>query len=155
PCARVYASTSDVVMADGFASTPRSWTFSPALPSSSFASTMLSVVSGQTVVHSESSKDSRMTLPRNWLSDIGWPNWFVSRKSGAGALPRELPRSRFGFRSAAAAALDMPGPPDPPGAADDPDDEQPASRAAVVSAATAVSPALTFRAFILGNIRVR
>jgi len=27
------------------------------------------------------------TLPRNWLSDIGWPNWLRSRKSGAGLSP--------------------------------------------------------------------
>ncbi len=65
---------------------------------------MLCVVSGQTVVHSESSKASITTLPRNWLSDIGWPNWLTSRKSGAGTPPRELPRSRFGLASAALAA---------------------------------------------------
>ncbi len=62
---------------------------------------MLCVVSGQTVVHSESSKPSMTTLPRNWLSDIGWPNWFTSLMSGAGSAPSELPRSRFGFISAA------------------------------------------------------
>ena len=44
-------------------------------------------MSGQMVVHSESAKARMTTLPRNWLSDIGWPNWFTSRKSGAG-LPR-------------------------------------------------------------------
>src|SRR5580704_10905862 len=65
---------------------------------------MLCVVSGQTVVHSESSKPSMTTLPRNWLSDIGWPNWFTSLMSGAGCRPSELPRSRFGFISAALAA---------------------------------------------------
>src|SRR5579859_5168349 len=62
---------------------------------------MLCVVSGQTVVHSESSKPSRMTLPRNWLSDIACPNWFTSRKSGAGEFPTEVPRSMFGFDWAA------------------------------------------------------
>src|SRR5260370_37837706 len=62
---------------------------------------MLCVVSGQTVVHWESSKASMTTLPRNWLSDIGWPNWFRSRKSGAGPEPSEVPRSRLGFAIAA------------------------------------------------------
>src|SRR5579859_789856 len=62
---------------------------------------MLCVVSGQTVVHCESSKPSMTTLPRNWLSDIGWPNWLTSLMSGAGAEFSELPRSRLGFISAA------------------------------------------------------
>src|ERR1700683_4554110 len=65
---------------------------------------MLCSVSGQTVVHSESSNDSMTTLPRNWLSDIGWPNWFTSRKSGAGRSPRELPRARLGLFIPAASA---------------------------------------------------
>ena len=63
---------------------------------------MLCVVSGQTVVHWESSNASMTTLPRNWLSDIGWPNWFCSRKSGAGRAPSEVPRSRLGLSIAAA-----------------------------------------------------
>ena len=71
-------------MASGLASTPSSCTWLPAGPSSCFASSMLCVVSGQTVVHWESSNASMTTLPRNWLSDIGWPNWFCSWKSGAG-----------------------------------------------------------------------
>src|SRR5215469_13761830 len=104
PCTREYDITSATLVACGLASTPSSWTFSPALPSSSFASTMLCVVSGQTVVHSESSNPRITTLPRNWLSDIGWPNWFVSLMSGAGVLPSEEPRSRLGFASAAAFA---------------------------------------------------
>ena len=62
---------------------------------------MLCVVSGQTVVHSESSNASMTTLPRNWLSDIGWPNWFCSRKSGAACPPSEVPRSRLGLSIAA------------------------------------------------------
>ena len=62
---------------------------------------MLCVVSGQTVVHSESSNASMTTLPRNWLSDIGWPNWLRSRKSGAGLSPSEDPRSRLGLSIAA------------------------------------------------------
>src|SRR6516162_6407536 len=62
---------------------------------------MLCAVSGHTVVHSESWNDSMTTLPRNWLSDIGWPNWFSRAMSGAGCPPSELPRSRFGFISAA------------------------------------------------------
>src|SRR5260370_12531000 len=62
---------------------------------------MLCVVSGQTVVHCESSKPSMTTLPRNRLSDIGWPNWLTSVMSGAGREFSELPRSRFGFISAA------------------------------------------------------
>src|SRR5579863_5720009 len=65
---------------------------------------MLCVVSGQTVVHFESSKPSMTILPRNWLSDIGWPNWLTSLMSGAGREFSELPRSRFGFISAALAA---------------------------------------------------
>ncbi len=80
---------------------PSSCTWLPAGPSSCLASSMLCVVSGQTVVHSESSKASITTLPRNWLSDIGWPNWFRSRKSGAGLLPSEEPRSRLGLSIAA------------------------------------------------------
>src|SRR5215467_3511015 len=88
-------------MASGLASTPSSCTLLPAGPSSCLASSMLCVVSGHTVVHSESSKASMTTLPRNWLSDIGWPNWFRSRKSGAGFPPSEEPRSRFGLSSAA------------------------------------------------------
>ena len=62
---------------------------------------MLCVVNGQTVVHWESSNASMTTLPRNWLSDIGWPNWFCSRKSGAAVSPSELPRSRLGLSIAA------------------------------------------------------
>src|SRR5579875_1285004 len=104
PCAREYDITSATLMASGLASTPSSWTFSPALPSSSFASTMLWVVSGQIVVHSESVNARMTTLPRNWFSDIGWPNWFTSVMSGAGALPSEEPRSRLGLASAAAFA---------------------------------------------------
>src|SRR5689334_252820 len=88
-------------MASGVAATPSSCTWLPAGPSSCLASSMLCVVSGQTVVHSESSKASMTTLPRNWLSDIGWPNWFRSLKSGAGFPPSEEPRSRFGLSSAA------------------------------------------------------
>src|SRR5215469_10934087 len=88
-------------MASGLASTPRSCTWLPAGPSSCLACSMLCVVSGQTVVHSESSNASMMTLPRNWLSDIGWPNWLRSRKSGAGVPPSEDPRSRLGLPIAA------------------------------------------------------
>src|SRR5260370_6682938 len=62
---------------------------------------MLCVVSGQTVVHWESSNARMTTLPRNWLSDIGWPNWLTSRKSGAGRAPREVPGSRLGLFIAA------------------------------------------------------
>src|SRR5882757_4821318 len=122
--------TSDTLIASGFASTPSSWTELPALPSSSFASTIDCVVSGQTVVHSESSKDSRTTRPRNWLSDIGWPNWLTSLTSGAGLLPRAVPRSRLGF-SIAAALTELTG--DDP-VADDPDDEQPATASAAMTA---------------------
>src|SRR6266581_1851924 len=60
-----------------------------------------SSVSGQTLVHSESSNASMTTLPRNWLSDIGWPNWLRSRKSGAAFPPSEDPRSRLGLSIAA------------------------------------------------------
>src|SRR6266487_3364116 len=88
-------------MASGLASTPSSCTWLPAGPSSCLASSMLCVVSGQTVVHSESSNASMTTLPRNWLSDIGWPNWLRSRKSGAAFPPSEDPRSRLGLSIAA------------------------------------------------------
>src|SRR6202012_2116640 len=118
-------------MASGLASTPSSWTDLPALPSSSFASTIDWVVSGQTVVHSESSKDSMTTRPRNWLSDIGWPNWFVSWKSGAALLPSGVPRSRLGFSIAAALA----GLSDEPGdAAEEAEEERPATARAAASA---------------------
>ena len=90
-----------MLMASGLASTPSSCTWLPAGPSSCLACSMLCVVSGQTVVHSESSNASMTTLPRNWLSDIGWPNWLRSRKSGAGLLPSEDPRSRLGLSIAA------------------------------------------------------
>src|ERR671922_1269109 len=89
-------------MASGLASTPSSCTWLLAGPSSCLASSMLCVVSGQTVVHSESSNASMTTLPRNWLSDIGWPNWFRSLKSGADCPPSEDPRSRLGLPLAAA-----------------------------------------------------
>src|SRR6478735_2384868 len=88
-------------MASGLASTPSSCTWLPAEPSSCLACSMLWVVSGQTVVHSESSIASMTTLPRNWLSDIGWPNWLRSRKSGACLPPSEDPRSRLGLSIAA------------------------------------------------------
>src|ERR1700722_9434308 len=88
-------------MASGLASTPSSCTWSPAAPSNCLASTIDCVVSGQTVVHSESSKDSMTTLPRNWLSDICWPNWLTSVRLGAGLSPAEEPRSRLGFSIAA------------------------------------------------------
>src|SRR6185437_13059416 len=120
--------TSACLMASGLASTPSNWTESPALPSSSFASTIDCVVSGHTVVHSESSKDSTTTRPRNWLSDIGWPNWLTSLKSGAGLLPSEEPRSRLGFSIAAAfAELDGEDAGADGAAPDDPGEEQPAS----------------------------
>src|SRR5258707_15400541 len=82
---------------------PSNCTWSPAAPSSCLASSMLCVVSGQIVVHWESSNASTTTLPRNWLSDIGWPNWFCKRKSGAGRAPSEVPRSRLGLAIAAEA----------------------------------------------------
>src|SRR6266550_792292 len=88
-------------MASGLASMPSSCTCLPAGPSSCLASSMLCVVSGQIVVHSESSNASMTTLPRNWLSDIGWPNWLRSRRSGAGLPPSEDPGSRLGLFIAA------------------------------------------------------
>src|SRR5215831_20184590 len=116
PWVREYDITSATLVACGLASTPSSRTSFPAVPSSCLASTMLCVVSGQTVVHSESSNPSKTTLPRNWLSDIGWPNWLVSVKSGAGDVPRSVPRSMFGFDCAAVpAVLLSPGPAPAPG----------------------------------------
>src|ERR1700744_5498142 len=126
--------TSDTLVASGLASTPSSWTDLPALPSSSFASTIDCVVSGQTVVHSESSKDSRTTRPRNWLSDIGWPNWVTSLTSGAGLLPRGVPRSRVGVSIAAAFPGFAAG---CPVAWDPDDDEQPATASAAMTATPA------------------
>src|SRR5580692_5897279 len=117
--------TSDTWIASGLASTPSSWTELPALPS-----TIDCVVSGQTVVHSESSKDSMTTRPRNWLSDIGWPNWLTSLMSGAGLPPSEVPRSRLGFSMAAALAEFTGGCP----AAWDPAEEQPATARAAMTA---------------------
>jgi transposase len=70
---------------------------------------MLAVVSGQMVVHCESVNARITTLPRNWRSDIGWPNWLTSRKPGAGPPLSEVPVSRSGFAAAAARAC-------PPGA---------------------------------------
>src|SRR3984957_2146918 len=99
-CAREYDITSETLLASGLASTLSNWTASPALPSSSFASTIDADSSGQTSVHSASMKDSTTTLPRNWLSDICWPNWLVSVKTGAFLLPSDPPRSRLGFASA-------------------------------------------------------
>src|ERR1700742_2620377 len=90
-----------VLIASGLASTPSSCTWSPALPSICLASSMASVVSGQTVVHSESTKLSSTALPRNWLSDMAWPNWLVSLTLGAAGRPSEVPRSRLGLDAAA------------------------------------------------------
>src|SRR6185437_13412837 len=125
-------------MASGLASTPSSCTLLPAGPSSCLASSMLCVVSGHIVVHSESSKASMTTLPRNWLSDIGWPNWLTSLKSGAGLSPSEVPRSRLGFSSAAAfAEFAWEGAEPCDAGACDPDDEQPATASAAATAAPA------------------
>ncbi len=110
---------------------------------------MLCVVSGQTVVHSESSNDSMTTLPRNWLSDIGWPNWFVSRKSGAGRDPSEEPRSRLGLyipAAFAAAVGELAAVPEP-----EPEPEpQPAAPARTPSTATAQS-ATRARNLVIGK----
>ncbi len=92
--------TSEILVAAGLASTPISWTLLPALPSSCLAASMLSDVSGQTVVHSESVKARMTTLPRKSLSDIRWPNWFVSVKFGAGTPPSDEPGSRSGLAAA-------------------------------------------------------
>src|ERR1700722_6061195 len=134
--AREEAITSDTLIASGLASTPSSWTESPALPSSSFASTIDCVVSGQTVVHSESLNARMTTRPRNWLSDIGWPNWLTSLMSGAFLPSSELPRSRLGFCMAAWLAALMADVPDP---ADEPDDDdaQPATASVAASARAA------------------
>ena len=73
---------------------------------------MLSLVSGQTVVHSESVNATITTLPRKSLSDMRWPNWFTRLKSGARTPPRDEPGSRSGF-AAAWAALPVARPVDP------------------------------------------
>src|ERR1700759_4763682 len=104
-----------VLIASGLASIPSSWTWSPALPSICLASSMARVVSGQTVVHSESTNASTPALPRNWLSDMAWPNWLVSVTLGAALVPSDVPRSRFGLEAAALelgeAAAELPLPP--------------------------------------------
>src|SRR5580698_9396223 len=111
---------------------------------------MLCVVSGQIVVHSESSNDSMMTLPRNWLSDIGWPNWFVSRKSGAGRDPSDEPMSRLGLYipAAFAAAAGEPAAPEPE------PELQPAAPASTPSTATAPS-ATRARILVIGKLVIR
>jgi len=112
------------------------------------ASSMLCVVSGQTVVHSESSNDSMTTLPRNWLSDIGWPNWFVSRKSGAGSDPSEEPRSRLGLyipAAFAAAVGELAAAPEPEAVL------QPTAPASTPSTATAQS-ATRARKLVIGKL---
>src|ERR1700677_4440604 len=110
---------------------------SPALPSSSFAKTIDCVVSGQTVVHSESLNARMTTRPRNWLSDIGWPNWLTSLMSGAFMPSSELPRSRLGFCMAAWLAALMPDMPDAAEETGDDDDAQPATASAAASARAA------------------
>src|ERR1700744_3219885 len=90
-----------VLIASGLASTPSSGDWSPALPSICLASSMASVVSGQTVVHSETTKLSSTALPRNWLSDMAWPNWLVSLPLGGAGRPSEGPRSGWGWDGAA------------------------------------------------------
>src|SRR5580698_2397844 len=126
-------------MASGLASTPSSCTLSPAAPSSCLASSMLCVVSGQTVVHSESSNDSMTTLPRNW---------FVSRKSGAGSDPSEEPRSRLGLyipAAFAAAVGELAAAPEPEPVL------QPTAPASTPSTATA-QRATRARKLVIGNL---
>src|SRR5262250_790440 len=79
---------------------------------------MLTVVSGHTLVHCESTNERMTTLPRNWLSAMCWPNWLTRWMSGAGWPPSELPVSRAGLL--AAAAMPLPELPEPagPGAAE-------------------------------------
>src|SRR5215469_10947504 len=129
--------TSDTDVAWGLASTPSSWTLAPAGPSSCRASTMLTVVSGHTVVHSESTKARMTTLPRNWCSDMRWPNWLSSVMSGAGWPPSELPGSRAGLPAAARAWL-PPGAPEPvwPPGSDAVPPKQPASSTVARSTGT-------------------
>src|ERR1700728_5041408 len=102
---------------------------------------MLCVVSGQMVVHSESATASITTRPRNWLSDITWPNWFVSLMSGADWSPSVEPRSRFGLASAAAIAEAL------PACCDEDGEPQPATTtaAAAASSAVAAKPARVLR----------
>ena len=71
---------------------------------------MLDVVSGQMVVHFESVKARITTLPRNALIEIAWPNWLVSRKSGAGAFST-VPGSRSGLAAAECSAAVIEPPP--------------------------------------------
>ena len=62
-------------MASGLASMPSNWMCRAAAgPSMLTASVMLTVVSGQTVVHRESTKASTTTLPRNCRSETGVPD---------------------------------------------------------------------------------
>ena len=66
-------------------------------PSMATASVMLTVLSGQIVVHSESTKARTTALPRNWLSETREPNWLVSVKPGAAVPGRRVPGSTSGF----------------------------------------------------------
>src|SRR4029077_1177002 len=132
--------TSATEVASGLASTPSSWTLLPAAPSSWRAATMLTVVNGHTVVHSESTNARMTTLPRNCRSDIRWPNWLSSVMPGAGCLPSELPVSRAGLVAAACPWL-------PPAA------PEPAWRAAPAQPASSTSASSTGASATLADAR--
>src|SRR6185437_9325407 len=63
-------------------------------------SVMLTVLSGQIVVHSESTNARTTAWPRNWRSETGAPNWLVSVKPGAAVPGRRVPGSTSGFAAA-------------------------------------------------------
>src|SRR5215469_6627555 len=104
---------------------------------------MLWLVSGQIVVHSESVKARITTLPRKLLSDIRWPNWFVSVKFGAGVPFSEVQGSRSGLAAAcrlaaAPAPEELPTcPVEPPAAA------HPATLHPATATAAAIVPAIS------------
>lgn len=109
PCSSEYDSTSSSEVAAGFASIPSSCTREPAAPSIALASNIAAVVSGHSVVHSESSNASSTTLPRNDRKDTGSPNWSLSVKLGAGRS-NAVPGSNSGLLANASlcAVLDPP-----------------------------------------------
>src|SRR6266702_1494769 len=80
---------------------PSSWMWRAAAgPSMATASVMLTVLSGHTVVHSESTNATTTALPRNWRSETCEPNWLVSVKPGAAVPGRVVPGSTSGLEAA-------------------------------------------------------
>lgn len=66
------------------------------------------VVSGHMLVHSESTKASTTTFPRNWLSDVGVLNWLVRVKFGAGLPCSGVPGSMLTLNVPVALLVECP-----------------------------------------------